>query len=144
MTSQILAIFYLNDLDHFIKEVLKIKYFERYQDDFILFYHSKEYLKYCLKEIKCFLEKEKLTLNNKTRIFKSGDNFVFLGRKKNGKYANYRRIKKKLNKRFYMYNNNQISLNSIISSITCYKSIDVKETNKFVRRKFNLKYCGKA
>lgn len=32
MTSQILAIFYLNDLDHFIKEKLKIKYFVRYQD----------------------------------------------------------------------------------------------------------------
>ena len=27
MTSQILAIFYLNDLDHFIKETLKIKYY---------------------------------------------------------------------------------------------------------------------
>lgn len=33
MTSQILAIFYLNDLDHFIKETLKIKYYVRYQDD---------------------------------------------------------------------------------------------------------------
>ena len=32
MTSQILAIFYLNDMDHFIKETLKIKYFLRYQD----------------------------------------------------------------------------------------------------------------
>lgn len=32
MTSQILAIFYLNDLDHFIKEKLKIKYYVRYQD----------------------------------------------------------------------------------------------------------------
>lgn len=32
MTSQVLAIFYLNDLDHFIKEDLKIKYYIRYQD----------------------------------------------------------------------------------------------------------------
>lgn len=32
MTSQVLAIFYLNDLDHFIKETLKIKYYVRYQD----------------------------------------------------------------------------------------------------------------
>ena len=46
MTSQVLAIFYLNDLDHYIKEVLKIKYYVRYQDDFLLFHHSKEYLKY--------------------------------------------------------------------------------------------------
>lgn len=32
MTSQMLAIFYLNDMDHFIKEKLKIKYYIRYQD----------------------------------------------------------------------------------------------------------------
>ena len=40
MTSQILAIFYLNDLDHYIKEELKIKYYVRYQDDFLLFHES--------------------------------------------------------------------------------------------------------
>jgi len=32
MTSQILAIFYLNDFDHYVKEQLKIKYYVRYQD----------------------------------------------------------------------------------------------------------------
>ena len=32
MTSQIFAIFYLNDLDHFIKEKLKIKHYVRYMD----------------------------------------------------------------------------------------------------------------
>ena len=48
MTSQVLAIFYLNDMDHFIKETLKIKYLIRYQDDFLLFHPSKQYLKYCL------------------------------------------------------------------------------------------------
>ena len=37
MTSQILAIFYLNDMDHYIKETLKIKYYVRYQDDFLLY-----------------------------------------------------------------------------------------------------------
>ena len=70
MTSQVLAIFYLNDLDHYIKEVLKIRYYIRYQDDFLLFHPSKKYLQYCLKEIEKFLEKEKLQLNAKTRIYK--------------------------------------------------------------------------
>ena len=32
MTSQIFAIFYLNDLDHFIKEKLRIKHYVRYMD----------------------------------------------------------------------------------------------------------------
>ena len=45
--------FYLNDyLDHFIKENLKISYYVRYQDDFLLFHPSKQYLKYFLEQIK--------------------------------------------------------------------------------------------
>lgn len=96
MTNQIFAIFYLNDLDHFIKETLKIKYYVRYQDDFLLFHHSKKYLQYCLEEIRKFLKKEKLTLNSKTRIYKNTNNFLFLGRNSKGNYARYRNVKRKL------------------------------------------------
>lgn len=95
MTSQVLAIFYLNDLDHYIKEELKIKYYVRYQDDFLLYHSSKEYLRECLSKIRMFLEKEKLQLNRKTRLFSNKESFNFLGTKKNGRYANYRTIKKK-------------------------------------------------
>lgn len=42
MISQILAIFYLNDFDHFVKEDLKIKYYIRYQDNFLLFHEKKK------------------------------------------------------------------------------------------------------
>lgn len=99
MTSQVLAIFYLNDMDHFIKEKLKIRYYIRFQDDFLLFHPSKKYLKYCLDELKLFLEKEKLVLNKKTRIFKSTNNFVFLGRNKNNRYAKHRDVNRKLKKK---------------------------------------------
>lgn len=51
MTSQIMAIFYLNDIDHFIKENLHIKYYIRYMDDGILLSNNKNYLIYCLNEI---------------------------------------------------------------------------------------------
>lgn len=54
MSSQFLAILYLNELDHFIKEELKIKYYIRYMDDGLIIHEDKEYLKYCLKEIKEF------------------------------------------------------------------------------------------
>ena len=123
MSSQVLAIFYLNDLDHYIKEVLKIKYYVRYQDDFLLFHKSKEYLKYCFEQIKIFLKKEKLTLNPKSRIFSSNNNFIYLGRNKKGKYARYRSVTRKLNKRLFLYQNEAINLNSVISSIACYKHL---------------------
>lgn len=130
MTNQILAIFYLNDLDHFIKETLRIKYYVRYQDDFLLFHPSKKYLQYCLEEIKEFLFKEKLTLNKKTRIYKNTNNFTFLGRNCKGNYSRYRNVKRKLKNRFYLYKNNKISLNSLSSSVISY--------NELCKR--NLKY----
>ena len=45
MTSQLLAIYFLNDLDHYIKEKLYCKYYVRYMDDFIIFDPDKEHLK---------------------------------------------------------------------------------------------------
>lgn len=123
MTSQLLAIFYLNDMDHFIKENLKIKYYVRYQDDFLLFHHSKEYLKFCFKEIEKFLEKEKLKLNKKSRIYKNTNNFMFLGRDKHGKYAKYRTVMRQLKKKKYLYETGKINLINYVSSKICYKNL---------------------
>ncbi len=123
MTSQILAIFYLNDFDHFVKEKLHIKYYVRYQDDFLLFHKSKDYLKYCLEEIRKFLNKEDLRLNNKTRLYNNNNNFIFLGRNKYGRYARYRTIKKRLKIKKIYYENGLISLPSIVSSQICYNSL---------------------
>ena len=49
--SQWLAVFYLNGLDHFIKEKLGIKYYGRYMDDFYLIHEDYEYLMHCKEEI---------------------------------------------------------------------------------------------
>lgn len=129
MTSQVLAIFYLNDMDHFIKEVLKIKYYVRYQDDFLLFHESKQYLRQCLDELKIFLKKEKLTLNKKTRIYKNTNKFIFLGRKPNGNYAKYRDVKRKIRKRLYLYTIEKIKLTGVVNSIICYNNLCKKGSN---------------
>lgn len=123
MTSQVLAVFYLNDLDHYIKESLKIKYYVRYQDDFLLFHESKEYLRACFGKIKDFLEKEKLTLNKKSRLYKSTNNYIFLGRNSRGKYARYRNVKRKLKYRKHLYEIGKIEINSVVSSMICYESL---------------------
>lgn len=80
MTSQILAVTYLNELDHYIKEKLKIKYYIRYMDDGILLHNDKEYLKYCLKEIEKILNLYKLKLNpQKIKINNIKTGIDFLG-----------------------------------------------------------------
>lgn len=44
-----MAIFYLNDIDHYIKEILKCKYYIRYMDDIYILSDDKYYLNkvYC-------------------------------------------------------------------------------------------------
>ena len=80
MSSQVFALIYLNDLDHFIKETLKIEYYIRYMDDFILIHHDKEYLRECLKILEEELKKEyKLMLNEKTQIINIKNGLDFLG-----------------------------------------------------------------
>lgn len=134
MTSQCLAIFYLNDMDHYIKEVLKIKYYIRYQDDFLLFHESKKYLQECLIKLQNFLKKEKLELNKKTRIYSNNENFIFLGRKNNKNYSNYRRIKGKIKKKYYLFQKEKKSLYSLMSSINSFYTLDKKYTEKCLER----------
>ena len=79
LTSQLFANIYLNELDKFVKHSLKMKYYIRYMDDFIIFSESKSELHYILNEIENFLKtKLELELNNKTRIHpvKTGVEFV--------------------------------------------------------------------
>lgn len=78
-TSQWFAILYLNDFDHFIKEKLRIKYYIRYMDDFVLIHPDKEYLRYCKKEIGRYLSNLKLELNKKSHIFPLRNGVDFLG-----------------------------------------------------------------
>ena len=64
LTSQLFSNIYLNEFDHYIKEVLNIKYYWRYVDDFILIHNDKEYLKSIIPKIRNYLkEKVYLTLH---------------------------------------------------------------------------------
>ena len=44
LTSQILANVYLNELDQFVKHKLKVKYYIRYVDDFVILKSTKKTL----------------------------------------------------------------------------------------------------
>lgn len=80
--AQWFSIWYLNGMDHFIKEELHIKYYGRYMDDFYLISDSYEYLEYCMHEIEKYLKNLNLELNLSKTYIKSFDdnrNFTFLG-----------------------------------------------------------------
>ena len=80
MCSQIIAIMYLDKLNHFIKEKLHIKKYILYMDDGLLIHEDKNYLKYCYNEIEKYLKTLKLELNlKKSRIDSIKNGIDFLG-----------------------------------------------------------------
>ena len=58
LTSQLFANIYLNELDQYVKHKLKIPFYLRFTDDFILISTSKVKLEFWLKEINNFLSKK--------------------------------------------------------------------------------------
>lgn len=84
-TSQVFANIYLNEVDQYVKHILKCKYYFRYMDDMVILLPNKEIANNVLNDITIFLkEKLGLTLNSKTRIFKykQGVNFCRLQNKR--------------------------------------------------------------
>lgn len=79
MTSQLLAIYYLNKVDHYIKEVLKCRYYIRYMDDLVIIGYSKHDLMCVFDKIKQMLSDYKLEINVKSRIYSLRHGFNFLG-----------------------------------------------------------------
>ena len=150
MSSQFLAIFYLNDLDHYIKEKLKCKYYIRYMDDFIIFDTDKNKLNKIWKVITKQLQKLKLVENKKSNIYSVNQGFNFLGY--NYKVINNKlfvtcskktliKIKKKLKK---LSKNNQIKFTKTFASYygylkDIYKIGDVSFKMKLIEKYAALK-----
>ncbi|MBI5219432.1 MAG: hypothetical protein HY958_10930 [Bacteroidia bacterium] len=55
LTSQLFGNIYMNPFDHFVKRDLKIKYYGRYVDDFVLIHNDKEYLNSIIPTLYNFL-----------------------------------------------------------------------------------------
>lgn len=83
-TSQTFANIYLNEVDQFVKNKLRCKYYFRYMDDSIILLKTKKEAVETLIEIRSFLKEElKLELNSKTQIIKNKNGVNFCGYKIN-------------------------------------------------------------
>ncbi len=77
--SQITAISYPNVLDHYIKQVLKVRWYGRYMDDGYLLFSSKEEAHRALTKIIEFCTTLGIVVSQKkTHITKIGKDFVYL------------------------------------------------------------------
>lgn len=73
LTSQLFANMYLNELDQYVKMCLRIKYYARYMDNFVIVTSDKKVLNMQRKIIETYIAgKLNLTVNRKSYIGKGG------------------------------------------------------------------------
>ncbi len=64
LTSQLFANLYLDPLDHFVKETLRVRHYVRYMDDFVLLLDTRDDARLGLAQIETFLDEPlRLALN---------------------------------------------------------------------------------
>ena len=139
-TSQMFANIYLNELDQYVKHILKCKYYYRYMDDIVIMCENKKIAKDILNNITKFLKDNlKLTLNSKTRIFKDIQGVNFCGYKINEKRLKIRhtskcRMKRKLKRYTEQLKEGKITLPEIQRSIAGWLGY-VKHADSYNLRK---------
>ncbi len=130
LTSQLFANIYMNGLDQFIRHNLKVKYYARYTDDFVIVSGDENYLEKLLPPIQLFLrEKLKLELHpSKVSIRKYRQGIDFLGyvalphhialRTKTKK-----RMMWKLRNKMAEYKNSTISKSTLLATFQSYLGV---------------------
>jgi retron-type reverse transcriptase len=124
LTSQFFANVYLNELDKFVKHVLKARYYIRYVDDFIILHKNKAVLEKWKNEISNFLRSAlQLELHpEKSRIISLNEGITMLGfrvfyRYRLLKKSNARRIWKRLERFKNEIDKNDITITDALKSI---------------------------
>lgn len=72
-TSQIFANYFLQDLDHYVKDELKVPYYARYMDDMVLLDSNKRKLEKKVALLKDFLKKEGLETHGGEKVLQVTD-----------------------------------------------------------------------
>jgi len=147
-TSQWFANFYLQDLDHFIKEELHVKYYIRYMDDIVLFSNNKKELRKVKYAIDEFLVKESLTIKENWQLFKTDSRPIdFLGYRFYRGYttlrrSNFLRIKRRAKKISKKEKLNYHDAAAMLSYSGWLKHCDsYNYTQKYVKPYINYKKC---
>ncbi len=148
-SSQCFALLYLDCIDKYIKRNLKIKYYVRYMDDFVLLVQDRERACGCLNELAKKIAGLNIVPNSKSQIIPMKNGIGFLGWlfrfDKNGKIirtlkrASGRRIWHKIKTNCFLVNSNKKSAAKLQLSMISYKglcSIGMCKTFLFRLRKY--------
>ncbi len=130
--SQIMALVVPNEIDHYFKDVLGIKFYRRYMDDGVIFHQSKELLNCLLVTLEKLSNKLGLRLNrNKTHIahIRKGVTFLKIRYIVRGTRtiklltrAGTVRMRRKLKKFVHLVAEGKMSLNDVYNSVQSWLS----------------------
>jgi len=146
LTSQLFANIYLNKLDEYAKYELKIKYYVRYMDDFIILHESKKYLHEVKEKFKLFFISMKLTLHpKKANIFPITLGVDFLGY---NIFKNYRLVRKSTVKRFLKsvkgklkkYDSGNMDFNKLMESFNSWEAYMVHGNSYNLKKSLHEEY----
>lgn len=121
-TSQWFGNLYMNELDQHLKHEMKIKYYIRYCDDFLLFHKDKKFLNYMKGHIEQYLL-EKLDLKlSKADAFPISRGVDFLGYRHFHDYillrkSTAKRFKKRVKEVQYLYQTGKLDRERYMSSL---------------------------
>jgi hypothetical protein len=130
LTSQLFANIYMNEFDQFVKQELKIKYYARYTDDFVVVSNDRAYLENLIVLLQDFFRnKLRLELHpKKVHIIKHNRGVDFLGyiilpEHIKLKTRTRRRILRKLKESIGRYKRREISELTLNSSLQSYLGV---------------------
>lgn len=141
-TSQFFANVYLNELDQFVKHVLRVKYYLRYVDDFVILSNSYKELEKYKDKINVFL-KEKLLLElhpDKSRVLNLKQGVHFLGFRifsyhKIPRKTNIRKFQNKLKELKILYKEKQINREQVVECLEGWMAYAMQGNTYKFRRK---------
>lgn len=137
LTSQLFANIYLNELDQFVKHQLKIPFYIRYTDDFVIIDISRQKLENWFRQIQKFLY-DRLNLEihpNKTFFRKYHQGIDFLGY---NQFPYYRLLRNKTKKRILKKVNQGISEQSFHSYLGVLSHADTPKLTEKIKNLFWL------
>ncbi|MBR2506652.1 MAG: RNA-directed DNA polymerase [Bacilli bacterium] len=123
--SQWLANFYLQDLDHLIKEKLRISYLFRYADDIVLLHGNKRELLKAKEIIDIHLMFEDLEIKNSWRLFKVNEKNAI-------DFVGYKFYRNKISIRKKIFKNIRRLIIRIFRKIKLLKKITAKQVRSLM------------
>ncbi len=146
LTSQFFANVYLNELDQFVKYKLKVKYYIRYVDDFVIFDTSKNKLNSYKLKIEEFIQ-DSLNLKlhpNKTSIILMNQGVDFLGVRI---FYNHKLLRKKNLRKFKRnyenykteFNSNNLEFDNINEFLEGWSAYAKNTSSYNLRKRINTK-----